>query len=178
MLPPAPARFSTSTCWPTLSARNLATMRATVSVPPPGSKPTTMVIGLDGKLLCADATPTTNMARKTTATRCSIVIPPRSTPVEHGLALLHEGLAALLVVLALHAGLDQRPAELRIRRGLAHFADDALRRLHGQRRIGRDGIAIFLHHGFQVFLCRDLLDQTHFLRFGRRELPGREHDLA
>ena len=30
-------------------------MRAVVSVPPPGSNPTTMVIGLDGNALCAAA---------------------------------------------------------------------------------------------------------------------------
>src|SRR5713226_9114885 len=55
MLPPAPARFSTTTCCPRLSPSVLATMRATVSVPPPGSKPTTIVIGLLGKTPCARA---------------------------------------------------------------------------------------------------------------------------
>src|SRR5712692_9903689 len=55
MLPPAPARFSTTTCWPRFSASVFATMRATVSVPPPGSKPTTVVTGLPGKPPCARA---------------------------------------------------------------------------------------------------------------------------
>src|SRR6266850_343854 len=48
MLPPAPARFSTTTCWPSSSPSAGATMRAVVSVPPPGSNPTTVVIGFAG----------------------------------------------------------------------------------------------------------------------------------
>ncbi|CPI64649.1 Uncharacterised protein [Bordetella pertussis] len=35
MMPPAPGLFSTTTGWPSLSARPLATRRASVSVSPP-----------------------------------------------------------------------------------------------------------------------------------------------
>src|SRR6476646_1690762 len=40
MLPPAPALFSTMTCWPHSSERRAAAMRAAESAPPPGGKPT------------------------------------------------------------------------------------------------------------------------------------------
>src|SRR3954469_25342897 len=54
MSPPAPERFSTTTCCPRSSDSVGAMMRAVVSVPPPGSKPTTVVTGLAGKV-CACA---------------------------------------------------------------------------------------------------------------------------
>src|SRR6185503_7251452 len=49
MLPPAPERFSTTTCWPRRSPIGFCRMRAVVSVPPPGSNPTTTVTGLFGE---------------------------------------------------------------------------------------------------------------------------------
>src|SRR4029079_6166375 len=55
MLPPAPERFSTTTCWPSSSDKAGAMMRAVVSVPPPGSKPTTVVTGFCGYCACAAA---------------------------------------------------------------------------------------------------------------------------
>src|SRR5687767_4623019 len=54
MLPPAPGRLSTVTGWPSASERRLAMMRDVVSVPPPGAKPTSMVIGRVGQD-CASA---------------------------------------------------------------------------------------------------------------------------
>src|SRR5688572_9951378 len=57
MLPPAPARFSTTTDWPRFSVSFFATMRAAVSVPPPGAKPTVRVTGRVGKFCCAEAMP-------------------------------------------------------------------------------------------------------------------------
>src|SRR5918992_3402599 len=60
MLPPAPARFSTTICWPSCSPSTGWRMRAVVSVPPPGSKPTTMVTGLFG--YCAKHIPETSNA--------------------------------------------------------------------------------------------------------------------
>jgi hypothetical protein len=48
ILPPAPALFSVTTCWPSCSLSVLAMMRDTVSVPPPGANPTTVVIARDG----------------------------------------------------------------------------------------------------------------------------------
>jgi hypothetical protein len=43
-----PGLFSTITCWPNSRLRPSATMRALVSVDPPGVKGTTTRIGLDG----------------------------------------------------------------------------------------------------------------------------------
>src|SRR3954468_955432 len=96
MLPPAPARFSTTTCWPRLSPRYLATMRATVSVPPPGSKPTTMVTGCDGNGSWEKTFPAARSRRQ----RKILVM---SFSGESRLALLHERLAAFLVVGAVEA---------------------------------------------------------------------------
>src|SRR4029453_16208278 len=55
MVPLAPARFSTMTGWPSAAARGSAIMRAARSVVPPGAAPTSMVIGLPGNPLCANA---------------------------------------------------------------------------------------------------------------------------
>src|SRR5437762_1935130 len=55
MLPLAPARFSTTTAWPIMSVSFLAMMRAAVSVPPPGAKPTVSVTVRVGKCGCAEA---------------------------------------------------------------------------------------------------------------------------
>ncbi len=44
MLEPAPGRFSITTWKPALSFSSCATTRASVSTPPPGAKPTIMVI--------------------------------------------------------------------------------------------------------------------------------------
>ena len=46
--PPPPALFSTSTCWPKAPPSFSATMRATMSVVPPGANGTTSRTGLDG----------------------------------------------------------------------------------------------------------------------------------
>src|SRR5947209_17131143 len=54
MLPPAPARFSMMKGCPRISAIFGVTVRATMSVPPPGGNGTTTRIGFDGKL-CASA---------------------------------------------------------------------------------------------------------------------------
>src|SRR5882672_1146919 len=48
MLPPAPARLSTTTGTPRLSDSFFAIKRAAVSAAPPAAKPTTMVIGFFG----------------------------------------------------------------------------------------------------------------------------------
>src|SRR5512134_2211976 len=53
MLPPAPDLLSVRTCWPTWSPSVFPMMRETVSVPPPGAKPTTVVIGRPGNGACA-----------------------------------------------------------------------------------------------------------------------------
>ena len=48
MLPPAPGRFSTTTCWPSALVSWSAITRAKMSVDWPGGKGTTILIGLVG----------------------------------------------------------------------------------------------------------------------------------
>src|SRR2546421_11525851 len=136
MLPPAPARFSTTTCWPMFSLIVLATMRATVSVPPPGSKPTTIVTGLLGKpcAIAVAANRTPQHAEKNLM----------SASFEDRLPLFHEGLSALGVILALEALLDPRLAQRRVVVALEELPDDALRGAHGERRVGGDLAAVFV----------------------------------
>ena len=44
MTPLAPGRLSTTTCWPSAAESLLATIRAIVSLPPPGGNGTIMVM--------------------------------------------------------------------------------------------------------------------------------------
>src|SRR4051812_12575305 len=53
MLPPAPARFSTTTGWANAAARRSATRRAKMSVEPPGANGTTRRTGFAGYFSCA-----------------------------------------------------------------------------------------------------------------------------
>ena len=48
VVPPAPATFSITICWPSVRDMCSATMRATTSVGPPAANGTTMVIGRSG----------------------------------------------------------------------------------------------------------------------------------
>jgi hypothetical protein len=48
-VPPAPGRFSTTTCWPIRSDSFCARMRPNVSELPPGACGTISLIGRDGK---------------------------------------------------------------------------------------------------------------------------------
>src|SRR5712691_10746408 len=171
MLPPAPARFSTSTCCPRFSPSVLATIRATVSVPPPGSKPTTIVSGLLGKLACANA-----LAGRAKAKKAKIHL--MSFSLEHDLSLFHEGLSALGVILALEALPDPRLAERGVVILLQHLAHDALRGAHGERRVGGDLGAVFPGKSFQVRNRDHMVDEPHVLRLLRAELPAGDHDLA
>src|SRR5688500_9897802 len=50
MLPPAPGRFSTTTCWPSALASWSAITRARMSVDWPGGNGTTILIGLVGQV--------------------------------------------------------------------------------------------------------------------------------
>src|SRR5881396_3702862 len=60
MLPPAPGRFSITTCWPRDSASFWPRARARMSLGPPGVKPTTKRTGFSGQpwASAAQATPT------------------------------------------------------------------------------------------------------------------------
>src|SRR5262249_53547435 len=160
-------------CWPMLSPRNLATTRATVSVPPPGSKPTTMVTGLEGNDCDQQTEDNSNATSETTALICLLL-----APFEDGLPFFHEGLAAFLVILAVEALL--RPG---FRLGgivvdAAELADDALRGAHGERRVGGDRVGVFLHGRFKIFFCRYFIYEPHFQGFRGGELPRGDHDLA
>src|SRR5512138_2492487 len=140
MVPPAPARFSTTTCWPSCSESVFATMRAVVSVPPPGSKPTTVVIGFVGNVW-AHALPQNSMP----SAKMNLVIrvpPVLSAPLELGLPFLHERLAALGVVLAFEALAHPGPAQLDVVIAFRYFADGAFRRAQRQRRVGGDGLGV------------------------------------
>src|SRR5690348_15231211 len=153
MSPPAPARFSTTTCWWMLSESVFATMRATVSVPPPGSKPTTMVTVLEGKP-CAAATPASAMPATSAMNR--FINPPRVITTfvlfafEDRLALLHEGLAPLGVILAVEAFLHPRAACGRVVIVLHHLVDHPLRGANGERRVRRDHVAVLACHVLQL----------------------------
>src|SRR6267143_2162287 len=171
MLPPAPARFSTSTCCPRFSPIVLATIRATVSVPPPGSKPTTIVTGLLGKLACVHA-----LAAKVKAKNAKIHL--MSSSFENRLSLFHEGFPALGVILALEALPDPGLAERGVVILLHHLAHDALRGPHGERRVGGDLGAVFPRESFQVRNRDHMVDEPHVLRLLRGELPAGNHDLA
>src|SRR6476661_3330572 len=57
MVPPPPVRFSTATGWPSSSDSFGAISRARMSVPPPGAKPTSRVIGRLGKGTSCACTP-------------------------------------------------------------------------------------------------------------------------
>src|SRR3989449_10246589 len=154
MLPPAPARFSTTICWPMFSLIVLATMRATVSVPPPGSKPTAIVTGLLGKLPCADA-----LAANSSPQHAEVNL--MSSSFENRLSLLHEGLSALGVILALEALPDPGLAKRGVVILLQHLAHDALRRAHGERRVGGDLGAVLPGESFQV------RNRDHMVEIGR-----------
>ncbi len=80
MLPPAPARFSTTTLWPMFSESFFATMRAAVSVPPPGAKPTVSVTVRDGKLDCASAPVAASTAQASAAWMVFFMGSPRFGP--------------------------------------------------------------------------------------------------
>ena len=47
-VPPAPPRFSTTTCWPSVLLMRSATSRASASLPPPAGNGTTSVTGRVG----------------------------------------------------------------------------------------------------------------------------------
>src|SRR5713226_2103559 len=183
ILPPAPALFSTRTCWPRLSPRFFCMMRATVSVPPPGANPTTIVTGRAGNVLCANAPPAQDSARRA-AEILFMIFPPWWSPslfsLEHRLSFLHEGAPALDVVLTVEALLDQRRARLRVERRtrLQQLADDALARPDGERRVLRNRRAILAHERFQLGDRRDAVHEAHDLGLFGAEMAPRDQHLA
>src|SRR3981189_1231371 len=86
--------------------------------------------------------------------------PPVSlSPLERGLSFFHEGFSAFLVVLAFEAFLHPRLALRGVVRRFHDLADDALRRAHGQRRVGGDDAAGFFEFFLKVFFCRYFMNQ-------------------
>src|SRR5437868_6911812 len=179
MLPPAPARFSSTTCWPRSSPKAGATMRAVVSVPPPGSKPTTVVTGLAGYpcAVAPCAMPSAASAANTRFICILLLVFVTSATLEHGLSLFHEGAAAFGVILAREALLDPRGAGGRIVIALADLANDAFRRAHGERRVGSDHVAIGARRGLELGDRHHLVHEPHAQRLLRAELARGDHDL-
>src|SRR5260370_13073649 len=81
--------------------------------------------------------------------------------LEYGLSFLHEGLAALRVILALEALLDPGPAEGDVVIVLRHFADYALRRSHCEGSIGRDHVAVLPRRLLELGDGHYLVHQAH-----------------
>src|SRR3954467_4467636 len=73
MVPPAPARLSTTTAWPKSSASRAPTKRATRSTDPPGANGTSMRTGRVGYVcenaVLATASPTANRKLRELITR-------------------------------------------------------------------------------------------------------------
>src|SRR5438477_12027141 len=55
VVPPAPALFSITNCWPNRCDIRSANMRANTSVLPPAANGTTTITDFDGQISCADA---------------------------------------------------------------------------------------------------------------------------
>jgi len=78
MLPAAPGRLSTITCWPNSSESFWAIGRAVVSVPPPTAKPTIMRTGLVGYSWAAAgaAAASSAVAMAARANTANVIAPP------------------------------------------------------------------------------------------------------
>src|SRR5258705_763364 len=104
----------------------------------------------------------------------------RSLSLEYGLALLHESSAALDVVLAFEAGLDERRAGLRVGR-FARFqqlAHDAFARADRERGVLRDHRAVFEDEHFQAVGRGHAVNEAHGLGLFGLELAPRYQHLA
>src|SRR5262245_54263382 len=92
MLPPAPPRLSTTTCWPQDSVILCATRRAMVSVAAPGANGTTMRIGRVG--YCASAACAAAPGRNSAAASARLVVvfmfPSHHSSLRRDLGVLHD----------------------------------------------------------------------------------------
>src|SRR5215471_12729369 len=100
----------------------------------------------------------------------------RSAPPELCLALLHEGSAALDVVLAGEAFRDQplRERDITLRRILEQLGHRSLDLGDRERRVLGDRLRVVVHEGLELALCHHLVDQAHDQRLLCRELLGGE----
>ncbi|MCY1372718.1 hypothetical protein D9M69_599480 [compost metagenome] len=83
MLPPAPARFSTTTGWPRRCDNGSASRRASVSAEPPGAKPTRSRTGLAGfqaSAAMAGEAARAETANNAPAARCRVRLNMKNTP--------------------------------------------------------------------------------------------------
>src|SRR5215831_19497610 len=104
---------------------------------------------------------------------------PASSALEGRLALLHEGAAALDVVLACKAGLDRlldraKPAVLRV---IGSGIDGELGGLDGERRIAGDRGGKLLNVTRDLSRRHDAIDEAHDARILSAELARGEEDL-
>jgi hypothetical protein len=105
MLEPAPGRFSITIWKPALSLSSCATTRASTSTPPPGAKPTTMVIFRFGMSAdCANAAAGMSTASVARTARRIRMTPPalkstRRQRVAEGLAHMRAVQAAVVALL-------------------------------------------------------------------------------
>src|SRR5258705_12166401 len=124
MVEPAPGRFSTMICWPSVDDRCWATSRPMTSTGPPAGNGTSSLIGREGYRSCACAgrpvTRHTAMAASATARRMGLISPTVSSLAaggrlqngDHVLVAARAGVAerggALAVLdLGISAGRDQ-----------------------------------------------------------------------
>ena len=80
MVPPAPPTFSTTIGWPSDARMPSATMRAMMSVIPPGGNGTIMVTGRDGKA-CAAALAMPAMPARHASTKPRANLRIRASPL-------------------------------------------------------------------------------------------------
>src|SRR5215470_18741040 len=134
-VPPAPPRFSTTTCWPSVLLMRSATSRARASLPPPAGNGTTSVIGRDGKVCArlkgaerlansraANTRPMRGMASSPSSTRNAASLHQMLRTGRKLFRRAHDALDNLLHLRAvnrrdLEAGLGGVGAKFRIRHG-------------------------------------------------------------
>src|SRR5262249_52805640 len=80
VVPPAPATFSMTICWPSVRDMCSLTMRAVTSVPPPAGNGTIMVIGRDGNGW-ADAASTPDTVATNGIVEKNFFMLPRLNPI-------------------------------------------------------------------------------------------------
>src|SRR6202521_3492201 len=103
----------------------------------------------------------------------------RSAAGKLRLALLHEGPAAFHIIVAGEALPHELGTATHVpfRFVFQDFADDVLDRVHGQRRVCRDGVGIALDVTLKLGVGQHAIDETHLTRLVRIELARGEKDL-
>src|SRR5260370_24285306 len=99
-----------------------------------------------------------------------------SSPLEDRPALFHEGAAALDIVLGVEALLHQarKAAEISLAIESRQLLDGPLGRMHGERRVFADQLAVVVDVGVELRIGHDAVHQPHGERLLRGEMPGRD----